>query len=236
MHASVFDDYREDAMNKCILVGLLILDILLITGCGSGDQQGKTKIAANLPGANATMIPRTLEQKLKSCNVCHGDKKTAMSPSYPYLDGQYKAYLVKQLSDFMSGKRQEHVMVAMTDDLTVDEVDKLTTHFAEKKRRSVTPSADRAAIALGKQVYAKRYVKGDIKSSCVGCHGAKGEGDSVSNVPALTGQKASYLIMSLYHFKYLLRTNDPDSVMRNMAANMNDTDILAVSDYITTLK
>ena len=47
------------------------------------------------------------------CAGCHGAAGKSMIPTYPNLNGQKAAYLVKQLKDFQSGARKDSTMSAM---------------------------------------------------------------------------------------------------------------------------
>lgn len=48
------------------------------------------------------------------CVACHGkDAKTPIMPSYPKLAGQNEAYLLQQLKDIQSGKRNNGMTAAM---------------------------------------------------------------------------------------------------------------------------
>ena len=48
------------------------------------------------------------------CTACHGkDAKTPLLPMYPKLAGQNEAYLLQQLKDIKSGKRNNGMSAAM---------------------------------------------------------------------------------------------------------------------------
>lgn len=54
--------------------------------------------------------PKAGKSKAQSCAVCHGPMGLANNPGAPHLAGQPAVYLVEQLQDFKSGKRQNPVM------------------------------------------------------------------------------------------------------------------------------
>lgn len=48
--------------------------------------------------------------KAQACAVCHGPMGLAINPGAPHLAGQPAVYLIEQMQDFKSGKRQNPVM------------------------------------------------------------------------------------------------------------------------------
>jgi cytochrome c553 len=71
--------------------------------------------------------------------------------------------------------------------------------------------------------------------ACAGCHGATGAG-LPSQYPRLAGQHAEYIETQLKGFRAGERQNDPQRMMRMVAAKLTDKDISAVADYIAGLK
>jgi cytochrome c553 len=53
--------------------------------------------------------------------------------------------------------------------------------------------------------------------------------------PAIGGQHAGYISDQLKAYKTGKRSTDPAKVMRDITGRMNDKDIAAVSEYISTL-
>ncbi len=52
--------------------------------------------------------------KTKTCWACHGkDAKTTAMPSYPKIAGQNEAYIIQQMRDIKSGKRNNGQTAAM---------------------------------------------------------------------------------------------------------------------------
>ncbi len=76
--------------------GILLVIALLLVGC---HQQPTVKKEHSPEMVAASTKALTL------CSGCHGPAGVSSSPANPNLAGQKKAYLVKQLMDFRSGKR-----------------------------------------------------------------------------------------------------------------------------------
>ena len=63
--------------------------------------------------------------------------------------------------------------------------------------------------------------KGEVLySTCIGCHGATGEGNKALNAPKIAGQEAHYLSRQLQYFKSGVRGSHKDDVYGRMMAPM----------------
>ena len=100
--------HEEPFMNK-MLVGLL--------ACG-------------LAGAQAADMAAGKAKASASCAVCHGQLGLSMQPNAPHLAGQPQFYLIEQLRNYRSGKRQHEVMSVIAKPLTDQEIDNLAQWYA----------------------------------------------------------------------------------------------------------
>ena len=66
---------------------------------------------------------------------------------------------------------------------------------------------------------------------CLACHGAEGQ-SAIENVPSLGGQHAPYTLIQLFLFREKMRVAEP---MNDMAKDLTDDDLRAVSDAIAAL-
>ena len=57
-----------------------------------------------------------------------------------------------------------------------------------------------------------------------------------SQYPRISGQYAEYVELQLKAFKSGARANDPNGMMRGVAAKMSDAEIKAVSEYVAGLR
>ncbi|ALO33528.1 cytochrome C [Colwellia sp. MT41] len=71
--------------------------------------------------------------KSMMCAACHGPAGISAVPTYPNLAGQKEAYLVKQLTDFKSGKRNDPVMKGMVMALSATDIENLAAYYANLK-------------------------------------------------------------------------------------------------------
>ncbi len=169
------------------------------------------------------------------CASCHGATgNVTTSPAYPKLAGQHASYLAKQLTDFKSGTRQDPIMFGMASALSDEDVANVAAYFSAQTG-SVGSAGDANAekVATGKAIY-EAGDKSKGLAACMACHGPSGAGNP-GGFPALSGQNAGYVEKALTDFRKGTRTNDLNSMMRDVAAKMSDSDIEAVAAYINAL-
>ena len=70
--------------------------------------------------------------------------------------------------------------------------------------------------------------------ACVGCHLPNGVG--APRYPRLAGQRQAYVVQQMTNFKQGVRTNDRAHVMRNIAANLTNEEMVAIAEYLASLK
>lgn len=176
--------------------------------------------------------PVTGQAKAIICIGCHASDGNSTNPIYPRLAGQVAAYLEKQLYDFKSGARKEEHMSSMVEAIDKTDVPDIAAFFSINKpsiaERNTTKSK------RGMQIYQTGDSSKGI-AACKGCHGPAGKGNSSARYPALAGQHSTYLISTLKEFRTGHRNNDPQAIMRNMAARLSDIDIDAVSNYLENM-
>ena len=71
--------------------------------------------------------------------------------------------------------------------------------------------------------------------ACAGCHGPAGAG-LPAQYPRLGGQYGEYTEAQLKAFRQGERANDPESMMRTIAAKLSDAEIKAVAEYAAGLR
>lgn len=166
------------------------------------------------------------------CAGCHGADGNSMNPEWPKIAGQNEAYLLKQLKDFKSGKRNNPTMSGMAAPLTEQEMADLSAFYAGQT--GTTGESDAALVDLGEKVYRGGNKKSGVPA-CMGCHGPAGSGNAPAGFPALAGQHAQYTANSLREFQQEKRANDSNKMMRMTAAKMSQKEIDAVSSFLAGL-
>lgn len=188
-------------------------------------------------------LPAALDT-INQCMNCHGGNGISTSSNNPNLGGQDESYLKNQLLDFKSGKRVNQTMNGIAKDLTLAEIEMLSTFFA-----SLYPSDDQAQA----KTVAIESLYGDAKKplgvvSCAGCHASYTFQASplpndymTSPVPTLNGQKADYIVSQFKKYHSGERQN---SIMNQVAnqqllidedGNLNLQMVQDIADYFSQL-
>lgn len=172
------------------------------------------------------------------CVGCHGVDGNSPAAPNPNLAGQHAAYIAKQLSNFKPvgdkpALRDNAIMAGMAAGLSDEDIRNLAAYFSQQK---LTPAVakDEKLIAEGQ----KLWRMGDFEKgvpACAGCHGPAGAG-LPAQYPALAGQYAEYTEDQLKKFRAGERGNDPEKMMRMIAAKLSDQQMKAVAEYAAGLR
>lgn len=164
------------------------------------------------------------------CSACHTADGSRGSAANPIIQGQHPEYLVKQLTEFKSGKRDNAIMKGMASALSEDDMKNVAAFYASKQAK---PGAARnkELVALGEKIYRGGIADRQVPA-CAGCHSPSGAGIP-AQYPRLSGQHSDYTELQLKGFRDGVRKNN--AVMTGVAAKMNDREIKAVADYISGL-
>lgn len=171
--------------------------------------------------------------KVALCIACHGQEGISTNPEWPSIAGQHASYLSKQLHDFKEGKtRNAATMTPLTAGLSDEDISELAAFYAKQTvPEGTTPEK---YVKRGEQLYRGGDFEKHI-TACIACHGPRGTGNGQAGFPALSGQHAAYTIQQLQDFKDKKRSNDLNSIMRDISANMSQDDMEAVAYYIQGL-
>lgn len=165
------------------------------------------------------------------CAACHGADGNSGTPGYPKLAQQHPEYLVKQLQEFKSDKRNNAVMKGFAAALS-DEDMKNISYWVSSQKAKPGFAKDKELVSLGERIYRGGIADRQV-AACAGCHSPNGAGIP-SQYPRLSGQHAEYSVAQLTAFRDGVRKNSVQ--MNQVAAKMNDREIKAVADYIAGLR
>jgi len=167
------------------------------------------------------------------CAACHGLTGISTNPEWPNLAGQHASYLIKQLLDFKQGAlKNATTMTAMSAHLTENEIKELANFYAKQafpKGKTPEKFLKRGELLYRGGDYAKHI------TACIACHGPQGTGNAQAGFPVLRGQHARYTILQIESFKNRKRSNDLNSIMRDISSRMSQDDMEAVAYYIQGL-
>jgi len=165
------------------------------------------------------------------CVACHTVDGSRGAPANPILAGQHADYLVKQLTEFKSGKRANAIMSGMAATLADGDLKHVAAYYNSLKAE---PGAARNkdSLLLGEKIYRGGIAAKQVPA-CAGCHSPSGAG-MPAEYPRLAGQHADYAEAQLVAFRSGQRANSAQ--MTAIAAKMSDKEIKAVADYMAGLR
>jgi len=164
------------------------------------------------------------------CAACHGADGNSGIPANPKLAQQHPQYLVKQLQEFKSGKRNNAIMKGFAGTLS-DEDMRNIAYWVTTKKAKLGFAKDKELVTLGERIYRGGIADRQI-AACAGCHSPNGAGIP-AQYPRLGGQHADYVAAQLTSFRDGVRNNSLQ--MTQVAAKLNDREIKAVADYVAGL-
>jgi cytochrome c553 len=172
------------------------------------------------------------------CVACHGVDGNSPVSANPNLAGQVEEYLYKQLKNFKPvgdkpAVRNNPIMAGMAAPLSDEDMKNVAAWFASQKQKPAA-AKDEKQIALGQKIWRQGDFKKGIPA-CAGCHGPAGAG-LPAQYPRLAGQFQEYTEAQLKAFRVDERANDPEKMMRMIAAKLSDVEIKAVAEYAAGLR
>jgi cytochrome c553 len=171
------------------------------------------------------------QQLAATCLACHTADGTRGSPANPILQGQHPEYIVKQLTEYKSGKRRNAIMQGMAAALSEEDMKHIAAFYASKPAPKGY-ATNKETVALGEAIW-----RGGIKAkgvpACAACHGPSGSGIP-AQYPRIAGQHAAYTEAQMNAFRLGERANNVQMMM--IAGKMNEREIKAVSDFAAGLR
>ena len=157
-----------------------LLSSLLVPVAAMGDGGADLGARIALQGTPNGVAP---------CMACHGVDGAGMAAAgYPRIAGLDAGYMVKQLGDFRSGKRNNPTMMPMAKGLTEEEMAAVSAHYA---------ALPVPAAAAGPRVDPAAKIASDLARwgdwtgrglpACEQCHAPGGNGVG-SSFPGIAGQ------------------------------------------------
>ena len=165
------------------------------------------------------------------CVACHATDGSRGSPANPILASQHPEYLVKQLQEFKSGKRNSPVMKGFASTLSNDDMKNVAAFYAATSAKPGF-AKNKDGVKLGEKIYRGGIAEKSV-AACAGCHSPNGAGIP-AQYPRVGGQHADYTEAQLVAFRSGARGNSEP--MRVIASRMSDVEIKAVADYLAGLR
>lgn len=176
------------------------------------------------------------------CDACHGPNGNSETTEWPSLAGQNPSYFRAQLELLRSGARPSAEMQPMAVPLSDQDIADLAAHY------SIQTAATTATAGESAQVGESLYLKGDSArgiAACISCHGAKGEGNSVTGDPAVRAQQPGYVIRQLEAYakrtRYAPGLQDEAKsanleIMQEISQKLSPEEISSLASYLHALR
>lgn len=182
--------------------------------------------------AGAAGDPVAGQSKSAVCAACHGVDGNSPTAAWPKIAGQHEDYIYKQLIDFKSGNRDNPQMSPIVTTMSDDDLGDVAAYFGSQ---TAEPGFARPEnLLLAERMYRVGNPETGL-AACSSCHGPDGSGNPAAKFPALGGQHAEYTIATLKAYKSEARSNDPNSIMRNITSKMTNLDIEIIANYLQGL-
>jgi cytochrome c553 len=167
------------------------------------------------------------------CSDCHGIDGNPVSPQFPRLAGQQKAYLVKQLHEFQTEHRSDLTgsayMWGIARVLTGKQTEEIAEYFSAQEAEP-GPPGNPALTTQGKQLFHEGIAAKGVPA-CATCHGpgALGSGET----PRLADQWSHYILAQLDVFHTEQR---PAGVaMHAIVPQLTPDDMKALATYLQSI-
>ena len=204
-----------------------VLTCLVVAFLGTSAQAAETAAA---PAAKPDLA-KGASISTNVCVACHTNDGSRGSPANPILQGQSADYIVKELGDFKSGKRENAIMKGMASTLSGADMANVAAFYASKEAKPGF-AKNKDLAAAGEKVYRGGVAERSVPA-CAACHGPSGAGIPVQ-YPRLGGQHADYVEAQLLAFRSGARHSNP--AMSAVAAKLSDREIKALADYAAGLR
>ena len=158
----------------------------------------------------------------------------SVAPQFPKLAGQSAQYIVRQLTNFKSGKRQNPIMLGMATPLSTQDMRDIAAYFASKT--PVPGVADQALVERGEKLFRQGDPARGVPA-CMACHSIDGRGNPGAMYPQLASQHAQYIEATLkaWHDGTSWGDDAHSKIMPSIAKKLDADEITAVASYIEGL-
>ena len=181
---------------------------------------------------------QSLEAKVEYCKTCHGLSGQGYRGYFPMprLAGQQPKYFENQLRAFAERRRTNPVMFNVAHALSPSMLTALATHFRGLNPKPIA-GAPRERMAAGKTIYEEGLPDSNVPA-CSACHGPDGKGQD--EIPRLAGQLFPYTVKELTNWSKERGqgspTQDTSAIMAATAHNLTQSQIAAISAYLSYLQ
>ena len=173
--------------------------------------------------------------KLELCQSCHNFSFQGYSGYLvmPRLAGQTPEYITNQLQAFAERRRERGIFfnMARTHRVPAGMQEALAKRFKNMPGKAIG-GGPKHLVDTGKRIYLDG-VAGEDVPACASCHGQEAEGKDVS--ARLAGQSYRYLVRELTRWKDARGQGTEQGAPKKKAHSLSQSEIEAVSAYVSYL-
>ena len=181
-------------------------------------------------------VPDTLEERLKACAACHGERGEGLTKAefYPRLAGKPAGYLFNQLVAFRDGKRRSPVMSYLVTHLSDDYLREIAVYYEQLKPPYPPPApAPTELLARGYALATKGDASRELPP-CTACHGKTLTGMQPA-IPGLVGLSAHYIASQMGAWRIGQRQAYEPDCMAEIASRLTSEDVAAIAAWLGSL-
>lgn len=186
-------------------------------------------------GLYAAEIPNTMEQRLASCNKCHGNYGYGQedNPNIPRLAEKPAGYLYKQMQSIKIGEGQSKVMEYVMRQLSSDYMKKIAHYYSEQQvpyHQHKIPEMSDAQLKRGEQLVKSGDDARGVPA-CQQCHGQALTGVKPM-IPGIINQPYDYMVSQLNLWRNNKRSVESTHCMWVVANRLMPSDVQAVAAWL----
>ena len=181
--------------------------------------------AALLTALFMSVAQAQLEERVKSCAVCHGTDGNSVKADIPSIAGQPKIFLENYLVMTREGIRGSDDMQGLLKGLPDREIVALAAHYSRLPAIPIENKVDTELYERGQQIAAK--------SHCGSCHLSNFRGQQ--QMPRLAGQREDFLAEVMLAYRQNRRPGG-DTMMSAALYGIPEADFKALAHYFSRLK
>jgi len=180
-------------------------------------------------------VPDTLEQRIKSCTICHGDEDRAGRDAYyPRIAGKPAGYLFNQLRNFRDGRRYYQAMAILLENLSDEYLLEMAQYFSSLKYPYPEPAANTLSVAETQAVETLIHTGDTVRDipACSVCHGKALMGVKPF-IPSLLGLPHAYVAAQFGGWRNggTMRGQTPDC-MSEIAKKLSQEEVNALTVWL----
>lgn len=200
---------------------LMLALVMLVGGIALASAAGKIK------GDPAKAEPIVTE----ACAPCHGQDGNSPVPNFPKLAGQSPEYLLLELKEFKTARRQSEIMAPFLVPLSEADMINLAAYFSAQKPAPGEVTKPEL-LAAGKKVYLEGNPDSGVPA-CDSCHEENGAGSG--KFPRIAAQNVDYTLEQFKLYATHVRKNGVKA-MRVVGERLTDQEAEAVAQYLAGMK